>query len=64
MCRRQERGVEMSLEDLMREIDEALEISKRISNNLRIAEEKNQAYAQNRRTSPFPGAVIANAAIA
>ena len=54
----------MSLEDLMREIDEALEISKRISNNLRIAEEKNQAYAQNRRTSPFPGAVIANAALA
>jgi len=54
----------MNFEDLMREIDEAHEISKNISDNLRISEEKNQVYAQNRRTSPFPGAIIANAAIA
>ena len=54
----------MSFDELEREINEAFEIGRQISEDLRAAEEREQAYARNRRTSPFLGAIITNAAIA
>jgi len=55
----------MSLEDLMREIDKALELSARVEEKLRLTQERENAYDHNRRSSPSSAlSVIANAAIA
>lgn len=60
----QEEAPTMSLEELEKEFDRVRIIKERMEKNLREAEERDKAYAQNRRTSRIPGAIIANAAIA
>lgn len=60
----QEEAPTMSLEELEKEFERVRIIKERMEKNLREAEERDKAYAQNRRTSRIPGAIIANAAIA
>ena len=60
----QEEAPTMSLEELIQEFERVRIIKDRMEKNLREAEERDKAYAQNRRTSRIPGAIIANAAIA
>lgn len=60
----QEEAPTMSLEELEKEFDRVRIIKERMEKNLREAEERDKAYARNRRTSRIPGAIIANAAIA
>ena len=60
----QEEAPTMSLEELEKEFERVRIIKERMEKNLRETEERDKAYAQNRRTSRIPGAIIANAAIA
>lgn len=60
----QEEAPGMSLEELIQEFERVRIIKERVEKNLREAEEREKAYARNRRTSPFLGAIITNAAIA
>ena len=60
----QEEAPSMSLEELEKEFAEIRALKARVEKNLRDAREREQAYARNRRTSPFLGAIITNAAIA
>jgi hypothetical protein len=60
----QEEAPSMSLEELIQEFERVRIIKERVEKNLREAEEREKAYARNRRTSPFLGAIITNAAIA
>lgn len=54
----------MSLEEFKKQLEEAHKVEERVKNNIRETKRREQAYAQNRRTSRIPGAIIANAAIA
>ena len=60
----QEEAPGMSLEEFKKQFEEARKVEERVKNNIRETKRREQAYAQNRRTSRIPGAIIANAAIA
>ena len=60
----QEEVPTMSLEEFKKQLEEARKIEERVKNNIRETKRREQAYARNRRTSPFLGAIITNAAIA
>ena len=60
----QEEAPGMSLEEFKKQLEEAHKVEERVKNNIRETKRREQAYAQNRRTSRIPGAIIANAAIA
>ena len=60
----QEEAPSMSLEEFKKQLEEARKVEERVKNNIRETKRREQAYARNRRTSPFLGAIITNAAIA
>lgn len=60
----QEEAPGMSLEEFKKQLEEARKVEERVKNNIRETKRREQAYARNRRTSPFLGAIITNAAIA
>lgn len=60
----QEEAPGMSLEEFKKQFEEARKVEERVKNNIRETKRREQAYARNRRTSPFLGAIITNAAIA
>ena len=60
----QEEASTMSLEEFKKQFEEARKVEERVKNNIRETKRREQAYARNRRTSPFLGAIITNAAIA
>ena len=48
----------MTWDELAWEFEMIKELDERVSKNIRESAERERAYARNRRTSPFPGAVI------
>lgn len=48
----------MTWDELAWEFEMIKELDEHVSKNIRESAERERAYARNRRTSPFPGAVI------
>ncbi len=48
----------VSFDQFAWEVEMFKEVEERVKKNIRETVERERAYARNRRTSPFPGAVI------